>query len=283
VTVSLSGLGGDELFTGYPSHIAAQRFHYIDRLPRCLLRSLRALAANGKGSRARRARRFLDATLMTPETRFASRYLQATDERDRAGILSQELRESANQSAATEYLMELFQAANSKDFRGRVLYADQKGYLANELLRTTDSMSMAHSLEVRTPFLDYRVVELAARMPMSMKMRGFTTKYAIRKLAERLLPAEISRRPKSGFNVPLANWITPASETFVRDLLAPDTLKRRGYFDVARVAIMLDEHFLGRANRSQWIMMLLTFEVWHRQFIDRAPAAGHRPSAMAIA
>ncbi|HST22951.1 MAG TPA: asparagine synthase (glutamine-hydrolyzing) [Blastocatellia bacterium] len=281
VTVALSGLGGDELFTGYPSHVAAQAFHYADKLPRWSLRSLRALAAVAKGSRAARAKRFLDAALMTPETRFASRYLHTTNERDRRDVLSPELRESANQSAATEYLMELFAAANSKDFRGRVLYVDQKAYLANELLRTTDSMSMAHSLEVRTPFLDYRVVELAARMPMKMKMRGFTTKYAIRKLAERLLPAEISRRPKSGFNVPLANWITPTSETFVRDLLAPDTLKRRGYFDSSRVARMLEDHFAARANYSDWIMMLLTLEVWHRQFIDRAPAHSRQESAVA--
>lgn len=283
VTVALSGLGGDELFTGYPSHIAAQRFHYLDKLPRWARISLRGVVASGKGERAARLTRFFDATLMAPDTRFASRYLHATDERDRVDVLSPELRERANCSAATEYLMDLFATANSKDSRARVLYVDQKAYLANELLRTTDSMSMAHSLEVRTPFLDYRVVELAARMPMSMKMRGLTTKYAIRKLAERLLPAEISRRPKSGFNVPLANWITPSSEAFVRDHLAPDALKREGYFNSDRVASMLDDHFAGRANRSQWIMMLLTFEVWRSQFIDRTPAASHRQPALATA
>jgi len=282
VTVALSGLGGDELFTGYPSHLAAQRFNYADKLPRWFRRSVRALAAAGKSSRSARAKRFLDSTLMSPDVRFGSRYLHATDEKDRSNVLSPELRNRVNEGAATEYLMELFAAANSKDPRGRVLYVDQKAYLANELLRTTDSMSMAHSLEVRTPFLDYRVVELAARMPMTMKMRGFTTKYAIRKLAERLLPGEISRRPKSGFNVPLANWITPASETFVRDHLAPDTLSRRGYFDPAVVANMLDDHFQCRADRSQWIMMLLTFEVWHRQFIDRAAAVSHRQPAVAV-
>jgi asparagine synthase (glutamine-hydrolysing) len=142
-------------------------------------------------------------------------------------------------------------------------------------------MSMAHSLEVRTPFLDYRVVELAARMPMTMKMRGFTTKYAIRKLAERLLPAEISRRPKSGFNVPINNWITPSSETFVRDHLAPETVKRRGYFNPARVTRLLDEHFAGHTSHAQWIMMLLTFEIWHRQVMDRATVAAQSQPALA--
>jgi asparagine synthase (glutamine-hydrolysing) len=283
VTVALSGLGGDELFTGYPSHVAAQRFHYLDKLPRWFRRSMRGVAAIAKGNRAARLKRFFDSMLMAPETRFAARYLQATDARDRSGVLSPELLATANDEAATDYLMQLFAQANAQDFRGRVLYVDQKAYLANELLRTTDSMSMAHSLEVRTPFLDYRVVELAARLPMRMKMRGFTTKYAIRKLAARLLPAEISRRPKSGFNVPINNWITPSSETFVRDHLSPETVKRRGYFDAARVARMLDEHFAGRTSHAQWIMMLLTFEIWHRQIMDRAPVTARPQPALATA
>jgi asparagine synthase (glutamine-hydrolysing) len=141
---------------------------------------------------------------------------------------------------------------------------------------------MAHSLEVRTPFLDYRVVEMAARMPMRMKMRGFTTKYAIRKLAGRLLPREVARRPKSGFNVPISNWMTPASQSFVRDHLAAETVRRRGYFDAAQVTRMLDDHFAGRADRSQWILMLLTFEIWHRLFIDRRPAFAPQSPAAAL-
>ena len=136
---------------------------------------------------------------------------------------------------------------------------------------------MAHSLEVRTPFLDYRVVEMAARMPLRMKMRGFTTKYALRKLAERLLPRAVSTRPKSGFTVPLNNWLTPTSESFVRDHLAGETVRRRGYFDAARVTALLDDHFAGRADHSQWILMLLTFELWHRIFIDRHPALAEPP------
>jgi asparagine synthase (glutamine-hydrolysing) len=281
VTVALSGLGGDELFTGYPSHVAAQRFHYIDKLPRALIKGLRLLKPILKGGRGARLDRFLESALMSPETRFASRYLQATDARDRERALSTELLESASANAPTEYLIELFGAANSKDFRNRVLYVDQKAYLANELLRTTDSMSMAHSLEVRTPFLDYRIVELAARMPVEMKLRGTTTKVAIRKLAERLLPREVSQRPKSGFNVPIRSWISLSSETFVRDHLSAETIRRRGYFNAEHVGRMLDDHFAGIGDRSQWIMMLLTFEIWHRLFVDRGQAVGRQSPALA--
>ena len=283
VTVALSGLGGDELFTGYPSHVAAQRFHYIDKLPRPCWQAARFVAANTKGPGAARLKRFFDSALMSPTERFAGRYLHATEAQDRSLILSPEMRATANLDAATDYLLERFAAARAHDFRNRVLYVDQKTYLNNELLRATDSMSMAHSLEVRTPFLDYRIVNLAARMPMRMKMRRFTTKYALRKLAERLLPRQVSARPKSGFNVPINNWLTPASESFVRDHLAADTIRRRGYFDAAQVTAMLDEHFAGRANRSQWILMLLTFEIWHRIFIDQRQASAPTSPMAAMA
>jgi len=282
VTVALSGLGGDELFTGYPSHVAAQRFHYLDKLPRAFWRAARFVAANTKNRRSARLKQFCDSALMSPADRFAGRYLHTTEARDRSLVLSPEMRATANLDAATDYLLERFAAATARDFRNRVLYVDQKTYLVNELLRAIDSMSMAHSLEVRTPFLDYRVVDMAARMPMRMKMRGFTTKYAIRKLAERLLPREVSRRPKSGFNVPISNWMTPASESFVRDHLAAETIRRRGYFDAAQVTAMLDEHFAGRANRSQWILMLLTFEIWHRLFIDQRAAFAPPATAAAL-
>jgi asparagine synthase (glutamine-hydrolysing) len=272
VTVALSGLGGDELFSGYPSHVAAQRFHYLDRLPRTFWRTARFVTAHTKGRRMVRLKRFFDSMTMTPARRFAARYLHATDAEDRARILSPEMTAATNLDAASDYLHEHFNRATARDFRNRVLYVDQKTYLVNELLRATDSMSMAHSLEVRTPFLDYRVVEMAARMPVRMKLRGATTKVALRKLAERLLPREVSARAKSGFTVPINNWLTPASESFVRDHLAAATVRRRGYFDAAQVATLLDDHFAGRANRSQWILMLLTFELWHRQFIDRQPA-----------
>lgn len=279
VTVALSGLGGDELFTGYPAHVAAQRFHYIDKIPRGIRSGFhRVIRSFNDGGRLNR---FLDSAAMTPEMRFASHYLHATDEGDRAGVLSSELQASANSATATEYLLGLFNAAKAKDFRNRLLYVDQKAYLANELLRTTDSMSMAHSLEVRTPFLDYRVVELAARMPVSMKIRGRTTKYAIRKLAERLLPREVSQRPKSGFSPPIRSWITPSAEEFARDHLSGETLRRRGFFNPARVEAMMDEHFAGQRDRSQWILMLLTFEIWHGLFIDRAPADSRAPSPLA--
>jgi asparagine synthase (glutamine-hydrolysing) len=221
------------------------------------------------GSTAARARRFVEAAAIPPDRLFASRYLQATAAEERDDVLADEWLGSIDREAATEYLLDVFARAKAADFRAKLLYVDQKAYLANELLRTTDSMSMAHSLEVRTPFLDYRLVELASRMPIEMKMRGFTTKYAVRQLARRLLPAEISRRPKSGFSPPIRNWITANAQAFIRDSLAPDVLRRQGYFDPDAVSRMLDEQFSGRRDRSQWVLLLLTLTLWHGLFIER--------------
>jgi asparagine synthase (glutamine-hydrolysing) len=281
VTVALSGLGGDELFTGYPAHEAAQLFHYFDRVPRVLRAALGTLLAAAPGSAAARMRRFIEAAATPADRRFAARYLQSTAAEEREPLLAGEWVDAVDREAATEYLLALFARATAADFRAKLLYVDQKAYLANELLRTTDSMSMAHSLEVRTPFLDYRLVELAARMPMKMKMRGLTTKYAIRALARRLLPAEISRRPKSGFSPPIRNWLTPSAQAFVRDTLASEVLRRQGYFDPDAVSRMLDEHFSGRRERAQWMLMLLTFTLWHRLFIERRGRSAKRAAAVA--
>jgi asparagine synthase (glutamine-hydrolysing) len=281
VTVALSGLGGDELFTGYPAHVAAQGFHYFDRVPAALQALLGRLLAAVPGSTAARARRFVEAAAIPPDRLFASRYLQATAAEERDDMLADEWLGSIDREAATEYLLDVFARAKAADFRAKLLYVDQKAYLANELLRTTDSMSMAHSLEVRTPFLDYRLVELASRMPIEMKMRGFTTKYAVRQLARRLLPAEISRRPKSGFSPPIRNWITANAQAFIRDSLAPDVLRRQGYFDPDAVSRMLDEQFSGRRDRSQWVLLLLTLTLWHGLFIERRGRRAEPAAAVA--
>jgi asparagine synthase (glutamine-hydrolysing) len=276
VTVALSGMGGDELFSGYPSHRAAARFEALEWVPRPVWHAARLLAGGLEacglgGARIRRFGRGAESALMSPVERFATRYLQATDADERGRILSARTLGAADPDGPAAYLRRHFAACRSPEFLNRVLYVDQTTYLPNELLRATDSMSMAHSLEVRTPFLDYRLVEMAARMPASLKLRGDTTKYVLRRLAERHLPEGSARRPKRGFAIPLRNWITPATETFIRDVLAPDRLRRAGFFEPAAVEGLLVEHFAGRADNARWILALLTFELWREMFL--APPA----------
>ncbi|NJD18808.1 MAG: asparagine synthase (glutamine-hydrolyzing), partial [Gemmatimonadetes bacterium] len=281
VTVALSGMGGDELFSGYPSHRAAARFEAWGWVPRPVWRAARVLAGGLEawgigGSRVRRVARGAESALMDPVERFSTRYLQATDAEDRRRLLAPGTLASADPDGPSAYLRRHFEACRTPDFLNRVLYVDQKTYLPNELLRATDSMSMAHSLEVRTPFLDHRLVEMAARMPASLKLRGGTAKYVLRRLAARHLPPGAARRSKRGFSLPLRSWLTPEAETFVRDMLAPDRLRRAGHFEPAAVERLLDEHFHGQADRSRWILALLTFELWRELFLAPAGTAPAR-------
>lgn len=287
VTVALSGMGGDELFSGYPGHQAVARFQALEWVPRPAWHALRVLAGGADalgvaGARAHRLLRGAEAALMDPVERFSSRYLQATDREDRARLLSPRTLGTADADAPAAYLRRHFDACRSEEFLNRVLCVDQQTYLPNELLRATDSMSMAHSLEVRTPFLDHRLVELAARMPARMKLRHGSTKYVLRRLAGRHLPAGAAGRPKRGFSIPLRSWITPATQAFVRDLLAPDRLRRAGHFEPGQVTRLLDEHFAGRADHSSWILALVTFELWRDLYLA-SPASGASASSGASA
>lgn len=277
VTVALSGLGGDELFSGYPSHQAVGRFQRLDRVPRAVWRAVR-LAAGGLGGAGRRLARGADSVLMPPVERFASRYLQATTPEDRARLLAPEIRDAADPDGPADYLRGHFESCAAPDFLNRVLYVDQKTYLANELLRATDSMSMAHSLEVRVPFLDHRLVEMAARIPASLKLRGTTTKHLLRRLATRHLPPRAAGAPKKGFSPPVRNWLRDGTDGFVRDVLDPRRIRDAGIFDPTEVARLLAEHRAGRADHAGRILALVSFELWRDAFLaPTAPVGGAAP------
>ena len=271
VTVALSGMGGDELFSGYPGHVAAHRFRTLDRVPRGLWRAARLVAGSVGGAAAARLARLSESALMDPVERFATRFLQATDAGDRDRLLSPDTRASVDPDGPAAYLRERFAACGAVDLLDRVLYVDQKSYLPNELLRATDSMSMGHSLEVRTPLLDYRLVELAARVPPHLKMRGRTTKVLLRRLGERILPPGIAGLKKQGFALPVSRWLAPSSESFVRDTLAQEAVRRRGLFHPAEVQRLLDDHFAGRADHARWLLALVSLELWHLRFLETGP------------
>jgi asparagine synthase (glutamine-hydrolysing) len=151
-----------------------------------------------------------------------------------------------------------------------MLYVDTKLWLPDDLLARGDKTSMAASLEARVPLLDHKLVEFAAALPPQLKLRGLTRKYLLREVSRRWLPPEVIDRPKKGFPVPVSNWFRGEARPFVRDLLAPSSLRRRGLFEPAYVTRLLDEHERGFANHGSLIWGLLGVEIWHRLFIDAA-------------
>ncbi len=130
---------------------------------------------------------------------------------------------------------------------------------------------MANSLEIRVPFLDYTFVEYAASIPSSLKLKGFKTKYILKKAMARHLPREILHRKKIGFDIPLGVWIRNELREFVRDVLAPDNLKKHGYFNAAYVQKILDEHMSGAHNHRQLLWPLIIFQHWYDEYIRGHP------------
>src|SRR3989442_25605 len=148
----------------------------------------------------------------------------------------------------------------------RMLYLDLKGYLGEGVLTKVDRASMACSLEVRVPLLDRRVVELAASLPIRLKLRGLTTKYVLKRTLAGMLPREILARPKKGFGVPLARWFRADLAPLLRDLCAPDVIRRAGLFRPDTVERLLTEHAAGRRDHRKKLYTLLAFQLWASRY-----------------
>jgi asparagine synthase (glutamine-hydrolysing) len=153
----------------------------------------------------------------------------------------------------------------------KTLYVDVMAYLPDDLLVKVDIASMAVSLEARSPYLDHYLVEFAASLPSTYKLRASTTKYLLKKSLEKVLPAEVLYRTKMGFGVPISRWLRHELKDYARDVLLEKVAVQRGYFDPAYVRALLDDHISGRADHSTRIWTLLNLELWHRMFVDQAP------------
>ncbi len=151
----------------------------------------------------------------------------------------------------------------------RYLFLDSRTYLPDGVLSKVDCASMAHALEVRSPLLDYRVHELASRLPSRYKLRGGTTKWVLRELARRRgLPESIWRRGKRGFGMPVGIWLRTGLRTWAEDLLTDGRLAGRGYFHQREVEQLLRDHLEQRADHTRPIWTLAMLELWHREWID---------------
>ena len=147
------------------------------------------------------------------------------------------------------------------------LYADLKTYLVDDILVKVDRMSMAVSLEARVPFLDHEVVEFAASIPSSLKLRGFKRKYILRRAVEPLLPRKIITRGKEGFSIPMKNWLRCELKPMMTDLLSAERLRRQGWFQADYVQQLITEHLQERANHSHRIWPLMVFQLWCDRYL----------------
>ena len=275
VTVALNGDGGDESFAGYERYLASLLARRIERIPLALRRRLaRAAAGIQPGpSRTFRSRtlRFLQGVADLPERRYA-RWIFHFDDETKRQLCSPEFLAGAGSGESAQKVESLFEQAGDVDFIDALLSVDASSYLPDDLLVKVDIASMACGLEARSPLLDHKVMESAARLPVSMKLKGAEKKYLLRKIARRVLPASIIDRRKMGFGVPLERWLREDLRDMVHDVVLGQTLRRRGYFNAAFLERIVREHEQRIRNWQYPLWNLLMFELWHQTFIDRPPA-----------
>jgi len=264
VTVALSGLGGDELFSAYPAHILANMLARLDRVPGPLRQPVIGLARLLPNERIRRLAALAS---MRPDDRATERLMHETDAGIRSRLLAPEVRAEVDLEAPQRHLEEHLERATAVDPLNRMLYVYLKTYLPNELLRASDAMSMLHSLELRTPFLDYRLVERAMAIPARHKARRTTGKLLLRDLARDALPVE-QQRGKRGFSLPVATWLRRDLREQVRETLSPQSIRDRGVFEPDSVHYLLDRCLAGDDRYAPPVMMVYCFEEWARGWLD---------------
>jgi asparagine synthase (glutamine-hydrolysing) len=264
VTVALSGDGGDEAFAGYRRYLLART---ADRLGPAAA-AARLVRSSGVVSRlpaAGQLRRAVDAFALPPARRYASMMSHFSPGELESLCTAGFLDEAGDVWAAWDETM----APPALRGVDRYLALDTATYLPGDLLLKVDRASMAEALEVRSPLLDHRVHELAAALPERMKLRGRTTKWALKQIARRRgLPDDLVHRRKQGFGVPVGSWMRGPLRGWLEDLLLDPRSLERGYFEPEAVRQLVSRHVDGGADHTYRLWNLAMLELWHRTWID---------------
>ena len=272
VKVALSGEGGDELFGGYYTYAAdllALRIGRLTPLARPIVERLPS--SSRRASLDYKAKRFVRGAGLPPlERHHAWKEIFSAD-------LRAELTGRSSAFDPVDRLRARFAETEGAELLARLQDVDLGTYLVDDLLVKTDRASMAHSLEARVPFLDPIVTGLAFALPTRLKVRGFRKKVLLRRAAAPLLPRRIVYGRKRGFSIPAAAWLRGELEPFARDVLAPDTLRRQGFFRPEPVTRLLDRHLAGEEDLSRQLWGLLAFTLWHQHHVERTPGPLREP------
>jgi len=274
--VMLSGMGGDEVFAGYPRQMAMKLAGMTDFIPsavrRPLMKTVDSMLYGGARGRLtaplRNAKKFARSAGQDFENRYLGFGTYFSDQM-KSRLYTKELRLSTRDFDAYRYHKRYFENCRTASPLNRLLYVDFKTFMPALNLDTTDKTSMAANLEVRVPFLNHEIVSLSERIPADLKIKGLKRKYILKKAAESLLPKEIIWRKKAGFGAPIRSWLRTSLKPMINDLLSEETIKRRGLFDFQEVRRIIDLNNSGREDFNLQVFQLLNFEIWMREFLDQ--------------
>ncbi len=269
VTVALGGDGGDELFAGYPTFQAEALVGAYSHIPQLLREHViapitRALPSSDTNlSFDFKLKRFIagsDAPIHERHQKWLGAF---TDAHERTGLLL-----SSDTSNVFESQRSFFDGAHGRnETMNRLLWSYARSYLMDEVLVKVDRASMAHGLEVRTPFLDIALVEYVMNLPYHYKYSGFTGKRLLKSIMRGTLPDSIIDRKKKGFGIPLARWLRTELNPLMHEILSDEALAKSGVFNPAPVQQLIAEHEAGTADHRKKLWTLMVFQLWHTQWI----------------
>jgi asparagine synthase (glutamine-hydrolysing) len=265
VTVVLSGEGADELFGGYLTYQADRYRRIAARFPLFMRKAAFACAlklpvSNEKIGFEYKLKRFLQGSQLSGEA--AHIFWN--------GTFTEEEKRNIFNSSSSQPLAKTIRTMRQNSSLERYLEFDQRFYLPDNILYKVDRMSMAHSLEARPPFLDTRIVDFAARLPESMKIRGLKSKYVLRRLMHNKLPQKVLSRRKIGLDIPIHDWFRGPLRGFLLDTLSENSILQTGLFNWPAVGEMLDAHLKRKVNIGYHLWGLMTLVIWMKRWNIRA-------------
>jgi asparagine synthase (glutamine-hydrolysing) len=274
LTVMLSGVGGDELFGGYPRYVAAAIARRYRRIPAVVRRGVRGVAYRlpaagaGRGTTiGRNAQKLLaGADMAFPDDYLA--LLTYFDADARIRLLTPEFRAAVGDDDIENMHRHHLAAVAGRPWLDQAMYLDLKTFLPSLNLTYMDKLSMAHSLEVRVPLLDERVLDVIRRAGPGEKLRRFDGKPLFKRAMTGIVPDEIVTRRKVGFSAPVRGWLAHELVPLVDELLAPDVVRERGLLEPRAVGDLVADYRAGRRDNALRIWQLVTLELWHRAFVD---------------
>jgi len=268
VKVVLSGDGGDELFAGYTRYVIDRKRRGFSLLPSVIREGIMQ-PLSAKLPHGTLGRNYLHNVALDPVHRYLDS-VSVFSGLNRQLLYSDDFKKQLGAGGGAIADFRAYAAhVKTGDPLDQLLYIDSKTYLPGDILTKVDRMSMAVSLEARTPLLDHKLIEFVMRIPASMKMSGLETKHIFKKAVEDVVPHEILNRPKQGFGMPIDEWINQQLKDRIRDTLHGFRARQRDYVNPDYVNILLEEHERGRRNHSYALWALFMLELWHRTYVDQ--------------
>lgn len=277
VTVALGGDGGDELFAGYSTLQAHRLTGVYNRIPVFLRHGLirpvvNALPVSHNNlSFDFKAKRFVQAADEPLHVRH-HQWLGSFTAAEKAALYRPETAARLAGHDALAIAAAYADGSRAANNLNSVLHMDMKLYLDSDILMKVDRATMANSLEARVPFLNQEMLEFANRLPIELKLKGFTRKYLLRRIMKGVLPDNIINRPKKGFNIPVAKWFRHELKGLLLDTLSRDRVQRQGLFRPEAVEALLSQHFTGKRDNRKLLWTLLVLQLWYDRWMTPQPA-----------